>query len=211
MNAQWKIDETKILSRKEIAVVLADLKHRAKRSVNSRMNLIVFRLAACCGLRVAEIAGLRLSDVRVSIDKPYLNLPRKITKGKRPRRVPLWWDASTLNDLTSWKNERTSQKAKPTDFFVCAMSKNAFGKQLSTRNLWQRFLTACRILGQERLKHLTIHHGRHSFISHALSGGRSLAEVRDAAGHANISTTSIYTHITVDDDGQIGNIFDFGN
>jgi integrase len=37
---------------------------------------------------------------------------------------------------------------------------------------------------------VTIHHGRHTFISHALAGGRTLAEVRDAAGHANVSITS---------------------
>ena len=37
---------------------------------------------------------------------------------------------------------------------------------------------------------VTIHHGRHTFISHALAGGRTLAEVRDAAGHSNVSITS---------------------
>ncbi len=54
---------------------------------------------------------------------------------------------------------------------------------------------------------LTIHDGRHSFVSHALRAGRSLAEVRDAAGHANVATTSLYTHVAVEDDGEIGNIF----
>lgn len=41
------------------------------------------------------------------------------------------------------------------------------------------------------------------------TGGRSLAEVRDAAGHANVSTTSVYTHIVTDGD-EPGDIFDFG-
>jgi hypothetical protein len=45
---------------------------------------------------------------------------------------------------------------------------------------------------------LTIHHGRHTFVSHALAGGRTLAEVRDAAGHTNVSVTSAYLHIAVD-------------
>jgi site-specific recombinase XerC len=53
---------------------------------------------------------------------------------------------------------------------------------------------------------LTIHHGRHSFVSHALRH-RTLAEVRDAAGHSNIATTSIYAHVATDDDGEIANIF----
>jgi hypothetical protein len=50
----------------------------------------------------------------------------------------------------------------------------------------------------------TIHHGRHTFISHALAGGRTLAEVRDAAGRANVSITSAYLHVAVED-GEVGN------
>ena len=53
---------------------------------------------------------------------------------------------------------------------------------------------------------LTIHHGRHTFISHALAGDRTLAEVRDAAGHANVSITSAYLHVAVDDD-EVGDLF----
>ena len=63
------------------------------------------------------------------------------------------------------------------------------------------------MLGAARLETLTIHHGWHTFISHALAGGRSLAEVRDAAGHANVSITSGYLHVAVDDDAVVGNLF----
>jgi hypothetical protein len=54
--------------------------------------------------------------------------------------------------------------------------------------------------------HLTIHHVRHIFISHALTGRRTLVDVRDAAGHSNIATTSIYLHVIVDDEG-VGRLF----
>jgi len=47
----------------------------------------------------------------------------------------------------------------------------------------RRFLSACKVLGLKRLQTLTIHHARHTFVSHALAGGRTLAEVRGAAGH----------------------------
>jgi integrase len=57
---------------------------------------------------------------------------------------------------------------------------------------------------------LTIHHGRHTFISHALAGGRSLAEVQAAAGHANVALTSAYLHILVDDEEPVGNLFWYG-
>ena len=65
------------------------------------------------------------------------------------------------------------------------------------------------MLGRERLRTLTIHHGRHTFISHALAGGRTLAEVRDAAGHANVSITSTYLHVAVEDDEAVGSLFGY--
>ena len=76
----------------------------------------------------------------------------------------------------------------------------------SRRTLRKRFRTACRVLGKERLEHLTIHHGRHTFISHALAGGRTLAEVRDAAGYSNVTITSGYLHVAVEED-SVGAIF----
>jgi len=54
---------------------------------------------------------------------------------------------------------------------------------------------------------LTIHHGRHTFISHALAGGRTLAEVRDAAGHSSVLVTSAYLHVAVEDEGTVGDLF----
>jgi integrase len=63
------------------------------------------------------------------------------------------------------------------------------------------------VLGNERLGSLTLHHGRHTFVSHAFAGGRTLAEVRAAAGHSSLQTTSVYLHVAVDDNGQVGNIF----
>jgi hypothetical protein len=59
------------------------------------------------------------------------------------------------------------------------------------------------VLGPERLETLTIHHGRHTFVSHALAGGRTLAEARDAAGHTNITITSGYLRVAVDDDADV--------
>ena len=82
------------------------------------------------------------------------------------------------------------------------------GTRLSRHTLRRRFRTACKVLGRERLETLTIHHGRHTFISHALAFGRSLAEVRDSAGHANVSITSAYMHVAVEDD-SVGELFRF--
>jgi len=99
--SDWKVEATKILTAGEIAQVLADLKRRARRSGNSRMNLIVFRLATCCGLRVSELIGLRVGDVRVGMARPYIHVRRETAKRGKARRVPLWWDQSTLDDLSA--------------------------------------------------------------------------------------------------------------
>ena len=80
-------------------------------------------------------------------------------------------------------------------------------KPFSRDALRKRFRTACKVLGSVRLGALTIHHGRHTFISHALAGGRSLAEVRDAAGHCNVSITSGYLHVVADDESVVANLF----
>jgi integrase len=81
------------------------------------------------------------------------------------------------------------------------------GEPLGRHVLRKRFRTACRCLGEPRLADLTIHHGRHTFISHALAGGRTLANVMEAAGHCNVSITSGYMHIAVEDDGTPGELF----
>ena len=99
------LDRTRILTRCEIVRVIADLKRR-RRSVNTRQNLIVFRLSACCGLRMSEISGLRLCDVGIAGPQPQILLPESSAKRWRPRTVPLWWDKDTLADIDAWKRER---------------------------------------------------------------------------------------------------------
>ena len=111
-------DPTKILTRRELAAVLADLKRKAPRARGTRLNLAVFRLAACCGLRASEIAKLQVGDVRTELARPHLRIRTGASKGGRSRMVPLWWDAGTLADLAAWKAERLAQGAAPDEPFV---------------------------------------------------------------------------------------------
>ena len=203
----WNLDPTRLLTRRELATVLADLAQRTRRSANVQRNLVIVRLACCCGLRVSEIGALQLDDVVVDVHRPHLRLRRGTTKGGRSRCVPLWWDASTLADLVAWKARRVGDGARGADPFVCSVQANRRGLPLRRAALRRRFLSACKVLGLPRLRTLTIHHGRHTFISHALVGGRSLAEVRAAAGHASLLTTGVYLHVAVDDDGELGHLF----
>src|SRR4051812_32286564 len=97
----WSVSPVQILTRCELSRVVADLTRRTKRARYARMNRAIFRLACCCGLRVSEISGLRLGDVVEGVSRPHLRV-REGTKGGRPRIVPLWWDAPTLEDLMQW-------------------------------------------------------------------------------------------------------------
>jgi integrase len=106
-----------------------------------------------------------------------------------------------------WHVERIEDGAKPSTFFLDSHRPSREPVPLSRHTLRKRFRTACKVLGSDRLRTLTIHHGRHTFISHALAGGRTLAEVRDAAGHANVSITSGYLHVAVEDEAAVGNLF----
>jgi integrase len=84
----FSADMTKILTRRELQAVLADLKRKAPRSKNTRLNLVIFRLAACCGLRASEIAQLYQSDIRVEMPRPHIRIRTGASKGGRSRRVP---------------------------------------------------------------------------------------------------------------------------
>jgi len=206
--ASWTVDKSRILQRTEIRRILDESTRKGRRSLNTRMNRIVFRLACCAGLRVSEISNLRLADVQVDNTQPKIRIRKEIAKGRRPRKVPLTWDEGTLRDLSDWKRFRREQGANEDAWFVCSQHRDTLGSQLDRRNLRRRFKTCCQCLGGERQAEITIHDGRHTFISHALHANRSLTEVRFAVGHSSVGTTSIYAHL-VDDDTGVGNLFKF--
>ena len=110
--------------------------------------------------------------------------------------------------MAAWKTDRLCAGAEHNEPFLASLIPGRAVKTFSRHTLRKRFRTACKVLGRDRLETLTIHHGRHTFISHALAGHRTLAEVRDAAGHANVSITSAYLHVAVDDDA-VGELFRF--
>lgn len=190
------MNATQILSKSEVLLVLQDLHRRGRRSANSRLNLIVFRLSCCCGLRVKEISGLNCGDVMLG-SRPAIHIRKAITKGEAGRRkariVPLWWDQGTRDDIARWLEYRQECGADAASPLLIGQSRG-MRRRLTRSALQRRWRTAIRCLGAERVRQLHIHCGRHSFCSLSLAAGRNLIEVRDAAGHSNVATTSIYLH-----------------
>ncbi len=207
----------RILSIDEIREVVAKLKHKIDaarvrkrfRAVNYYSTwLITFRLSACCGLRRKEIAGINLGDVSVGGPRPILAIRKQVTKGfvgdvfeggtrryvdkRRPRFVPLWWSESTRADLADWKAYRQDHGAGVDSPFLITCDTM---KRCRPARFWTFWKLALKYtLGPERADQVRLHDGRHTFATQALTAGHSLASVRDALGHANISTTSMYLH-----------------
>lgn len=209
------MDPTKILLKDEVVAVVNDLRgekgRRIARSKNMHRNLILFRLSCCCGLRRVEIAGLNVGDVSTAPPRPAIRVRATATKrtrlrgGKkvgRARVVPLWWDSGTWQDIAAWKQIRIEEGATTNDPFLPAstLQHGTPNRRLSMRALNHRWKTAIKVLGAERIEHLGIHTGRRTFCSLSLAAGRSLVEVRDAAGHANIAMTSQYLYAVSNDD-----------
>ena len=191
-------DPTRFMTLNEVLRIIKDLKRRKKRSRSSHLNLIVFRLSCCCGLRRKEIAGLRFTDLVLSGARPCIIIRKHNTKGRldqrRARKVPLWWDTGTLDDIREWVEFRKKMGATANDPVLCGVSKANYGKPLTGLLLATRWKTAIRCLGPERRRQLSIHCGRHSFCSLSKAAGHSSIEIRDAVGHASEATTNLYLH-----------------
>jgi integrase/recombinase XerD len=145
----------------------------------------ILELLYACGLRVSELTGLDLDRV----DLAALQV-RVIGKGNKERRVPMGEPARERlhRYLAGPRAEWTARR--PTA--ACFVSRR--GQRLSREAVWRlvrRWVEAAGVSG-----HVTPHTFRHSFATHLLAGGADLRVVQALLGHASISTTQLYTHLT---------------
>jgi integrase len=197
------IGKHSVLQSEEIAAVLRDLATR-QHTPNGRINLVIFRLACFYGLRVGEISGLKVSDITYSAIFPTLTVRKTTTKGKdsygQERVIPLQLDAGACADLTTWLIARVDACRGRCDVPVLtgaseAQNPNGALAGLSEAQISRRWKTAIRCLGSGRVRQLSIHKGRHTFISHLLNAKYSIPEVQQWAGHRSLSSTMKYTHL----------------
>ncbi|WP_282040575.1 tyrosine recombinase XerC [Halomonas alimentaria] len=132
------------------------------------------------GLRLAELAGLDLDDLR---DERV----RVLGKGGKPRQVPV--GSRARQALQAWTGVRAAMAAPgETALFV-----GKRGTRLGHRAIQQRLALIARRRGLD--EHLHPHRLRHSFASHLLESSQDLRAVQELLGHANLSTTQVYTHL----------------
>ncbi len=145
-------------------------------------DLAMMELFYSSGLRLAEIAGLNLDDLDLASA-----LVRVTGKGSRQRVVPVGRKA--IDALQRWQTSRPRLAADgETALFV-----NNKGSRLSHRSIQRRLDHWAKRQGLDQ--HVHPHRLRHAFATHLLQSSGDIRAVQELLGHANISTTQIYTHL----------------
>ncbi|HEU4681944.1 MAG TPA: site-specific tyrosine recombinase XerD [Gemmatimonadales bacterium] len=144
----------------------------------------LLELAYGAGLRVSELCGLALTDLLLSE-----NLVRIFGKGGKERLVPIGRSVIGAASVYLHTTRPTLDRGKSKSRVLL----NARGEPLSRVGAWGIVRRATQQAGIT--KRVTPHTLRHSFATHLLEGGADLRAVQEMLGHADLSTTQIYTHV----------------
>ncbi len=179
-----KQDLPRVLSVEEVLALLGRV---APAGPLGERDLAMFELLYGCGLRASELLGLRDGDVDLEA-----GLVRCVGKGDKERIVPMGGAATAALTRYLRDGRRTLQRGRRRpELFL-----NARGGPLTRQGLdylLRRYLRKAGLLGRA-----STHTFRHSFATHLLAGGADLRSVQEMLGHANVATTQLYTHVTVE-------------
>jgi integrase/recombinase XerD len=171
----------KFLTLEEVDRLLAQPDTGSPRGLRDRA---LIELLYATGLRVSELLALRPPDV--NLDAGYLTCTGK---GGKQRIVPIGDEAvAWVRKYQEGARPRLARKGSPPRLFL-----NAHGGALSRVGFW-KILRACAIRAGLR-RDISPHVLRHSFATHLLDRGADLRAIQMMLGHADLSTTQIYTHV----------------
>lgn len=172
----------KVLSEKEIGRLLEQPGATTPAKLRDKAML---ELLYATGVRVSELVSLKLGDI--NMDMGYI---RCFGKGSKERIVPMGGSAQkALLDYLDRARPKIVKRAAEDTLFL-----NHHGRKMTRQGFWQIIQAAARRVGIKTL--VTPHMLRHSFATHLLDHGADLRSVQEMLGHADISTTQIYTHVT---------------
>jgi integrase/recombinase XerD len=147
------------------------------------------------GARVSELIGINVSDLSsIETDDGVITTLKLRGKGSKERIVPLGSFASKAIDnyTTRVRPDLAAKSSKSTS----ALFLNSRGSRISRQSAWQMVLDAAEAAGVT--EHVSPHVFRHSYATHLLDGGADIRVVQELLGHASVTTTQIYTLITID-------------
>ena len=171
-----------------IAQVHRLLEQPTKQSApEARRDRAMLELLYATGMRVSELVSLNLADLDTEG-----GFVRCFGKGHKERLIPIYERA--VQAVKEYLTEARPHLAHDSE--EKALFLNRRGERLTRQGLWQilKGYAKSAELGTE----ITPHTLRHSFATHMLSGGADLRSVQELLGHANISTTQVYTHLTTE-------------
>ena len=148
-------------------------------------DLAMFELMYASGMRISECLNLNLEDLHLS-----MGFVRVFGKGGKERIIPL--GGAALRACSNYIENARPQllKQERTD----AIFINQRGKRLTRQGIWKLLNKHALMAGIK--KEITPHVLRHSFATHLIENGADLRAVQEMLGHADISTTQIYTHVS---------------
>ncbi len=153
----------------------------------------ILELLYSTGLRRAEIVSLDLTDVDLGMETVFV----RRGKGGRPRIVPLGETAiAALIAYITRSRSQLLRRASVTALFLASRGKT-HGCRLGEQSIWLVVRAAAKRAGIE--ERVTPHMLRHSFATHLLRAGADLRHVQQLLGHASITTTEGYTHLSLAD------------
>ena len=156
-------------------------------TLEAKRDRAILELLYASGMRVSELVSLNLGDI--NIDDGDV---RCFGKGHKERLIPIAPRAIlTIKEYLQETRPRLSHNDAEQALFL-----NRRGDRLTRQGLWQILKGYAK--SAELDKEITPHTLRHSFATHMLSGGADLRSVQELLGHANISTTQVYTHLTTE-------------
>ena len=159
----------------------------SKNEILSLRDRCIVEMLYSSGLRVSEVCELRINNIQFDLD-----LIRFFGKGSKERIIPLTYYARKwLKKYLSESRRILSSRSKRSSSYVF-LSNN--GLSLTRMVIWlsvKKYVNSAGVL-----KKISPHTFRHSFATHLIDGGANLIEVQALLGHADISTTEIYTHLS---------------
>ena len=153
-------------------------------SLLQRRNRLILELLYSCGLRVSELCNLKMDSANFDT-----SIMRVTGKGSKERIVPFGRDAEKL--LKAYLRSVRPQLDKTGVVSELLLSNN--GKKLTRARIWTLIKELA--VGAGISKNIFPHTLRHSFASHLLKNGADLRVIQEMLGHADISTTQVYTHV----------------
>jgi integrase/recombinase XerD len=171
-----------VLTQKETEDFLLQVKN--SKGAQALRDYAILELLYASGLRVSELADLRVNSVNVEA-----GFVRAIGKGSKERIIPVGSKAKEALVLYCSKARPKLLKGKNED----ALFVSRLGKKMSRVSIWNMIKFYLRLSGIK--KNIKPHTMRHTFATHLLEHGADLRSVQEMLGHADISTTQIYTHV----------------